>query len=414
MTGTVTAHPARPGVAGPGTAAAGVAAAIDAALLERVRRRLAAQSRPPTPAAVAAALRSEHRAPVGDVALLALAARIHAELVGAGPLAPFLADHEVTDVLVNGPDAVWVDRGHGLQRVACGLGDDRAVRRLAQRLAGACGRRLDDAQPFCDAQLPDGSRLHAVLPPVAADGVHLSLRTFRARAFTVDDLVVAGTLTAEARVLLRAVVRARLAFLVTGGTGSGKTTLLSTLLGEVPADERIVLAEDAAELRPVHPHVVSLVCRPANADGAGQITLRDLVRQALRMRPDRIVVGECRGAEVADLLATLNTGHEGGAGTLHANAPEDVPARLEALGALGGLSRAALHSQLASALQVVVPIRRGPSGRMVDQVCVVDPDEGGRVRVRAAWRRDGGPTPGRDALTALLARRGVAIAETGR
>ena len=376
-------------------------------LVTRVRRRLAAEGQSPTPAAVATAVRAEHAAPVGDQTLLRLTTRLRSELVGAGPLEPLLADPTVTDVLVNGADEVWVDRGDGLVRAHVVLGDEAAVRRLAQRLANACGRRLDDAQPFVDARLPDGTRLHAVLPPIAGRGVCLSLRTFRPRAFTVEDLVGVGTLSPIAANVLRAIVKARLAFLVTGGTGSGKTTLLATMLGLVAPTERIALVEDAAELRPAHPHVVALEARPANADGAGAVTLRELVRQALRMRPDRIVVGECRGAEVAELLAALNTGHDGGAGTLHANSPADVPARLEALAATGGMGRDALHSQLAAALHCVIHVRRRPAGRLVEEVCVLVRESNGHVVPVTAWRADGELARGAAMLGTLLARRGV-------
>ncbi|SHN02788.1 TadA family conjugal transfer-associated ATPase [Cryptosporangium aurantiacum] len=383
-------------------------------LTDRVRRRLITLGHAPTRAAVATAVRAEYGSPIGDQTLVTLTARLHAELVGAGPLTALLADAAVTDVLVNGPQEVWVDRGAGLQRVHCDLGDDTAVRRLAQRLAAACGRRLDDASPFCDARLPDGTRLHAALPPVAVANVHLSLRTFRPRGFTVDELVGAGTLTRESAAIARAVVAHRLAFLVTGGTGSGKTTLLAALLGEVPGDERLVVVEDATELRPTHPHVVSLEARPANAEGAGEIPVRTLVREALRMRPDRVIVGECRGGEVVELLAALNTGHRGGAGTLHANALDDVPARIEALGLVGGLGRDAVHAQLASAVQVVFHVVRRPpgpggaGGRIVTEIGVLQVDADGRVGVGPAWRRDGGPTPGLERLRALLTNRGGA------
>jgi pilus assembly protein CpaF len=381
---------------------------VDPGLLDRVRRRLAASGVRPTPAAVATAVRAEHGTPVGDRALLSLSARMRSELVGAGPLEPLLADPETTDILVNGADDVWVDRGRGLERVAVSFSDDAAVRRLAQRLAAACGRRLDDGRPWVDARLPDGTRLHAVLPPVAGRGVCLSLRVFRSVAFTLADLVDRGTLPPPVADLLRAIVTARLAFLVTGGTGSGKTTLLGTLLGLVPHRERIVLVEDAAELRPDHPHVVPLEARPANAEGAGEITLRDLVRQALRMRPDRLVIGECRGPEVVDLLAALNTGHEGGAGTLHANAPRDVPARLEALAALGAVAPKALHAQLRPALNCVVHLVRGDAGRRVDEVCVLVPGRSGRVEPRTAWSHRGGAGPAAGALATLLRDRGTA------
>ena len=332
------------------------------------------------------------------------------QLAGAGALTPLLADPAVTDVLVNA-DEVWVDRGAGLVRTGLRVGTPDQVRRLAQRLASAAGRRLDEGCPFVDARLPDGTRLHAVLPPIAYSGPYLSLRTFRLRGFSLGELVAAGTVTAGGAGLLAAIVAARLAYLVTGGTGAGKTTVLSTLLGLVPRDERIVLVEDAAELRPDHPHVVALQARPSNVEGAGEVGLRTLVRQALRMRPDRLVIGECRGAEVVDLLGALNTGHEGGAGTLHANAPRDVPARLEALGLLGGVSREALHAQLAAALQVVVHLRRTPSrDRVVEQVCLLISDSGRRmVTVAPAWHRTSGPGPAAGALARMLAGRGVAI-----
>jgi pilus assembly protein CpaF len=376
-------------------------------LASSVRHRFALGGVEATPATVRHAVRRE-AGPLGDTAVLRLADRVHDELVGAGPLAPLLADHEVTDVLVNGVQ-VWVDRGHGLQR-AWGIGfrDHEEVRRLAQRLAAACGRRLDDGQPYADARLPDGTRLHAVLPPIGTDGPYLSLRTFRPRPFTLDDLVEHGTVPSTVAPVLVAIVRARLAYLVTGGTGSGKTTLLSTLLGLVPPTERIVLVEDAAELRPVHPHVVALQARTANVEGAGAIGLTDLVRQALRMRPDRLVVGECRGAEIVDLLGALNTGHEGGAGTLHANTAADVPARLEALGLLGGLPRAALHAQVVAALQVVLQVRRTPQGRVLESVSVLLPSGEQRLAtVVPAWRCSRGAGPGATALARLLAGRGV-------
>ncbi|MCY0933182.1 TadA family conjugal transfer-associated ATPase [Streptomyces sp. H34-S4] len=284
---------------------------MSAVLLDAVRQRLAESGAEPTPARVAAALRAQGRL-LGDAEVLGVAAELRSELVGAGPLEALLADPEVTDVLVAAPDRVWVDRGGGLELTGVTFADAAAVRRLAQRLAAVAGRRLDDARPWVDARMPDGARLHAVLPPVAVGSACLSLRVVRPRAFTLEELVAAGTLPPGGQRLLRDMVEARLSFLVSGGTGTGKTTLLSALLGLVGPGERIVLAEDSAELRPDHPHVVRLETRPANQEGAGLVTLADLVRQALRMRPDRLVVGEVRGAEVADLLAALNTGHEGG------------------------------------------------------------------------------------------------------
>ncbi|MGY1831107.1 TadA family conjugal transfer-associated ATPase [Geodermatophilus sp. SYSU D01180] len=369
-------------------------------LVERVRARLALEPGPPSRAAVAALVREEAGL-LGETDVLAAVRDAVAELAGAGPLEPLLRAPGVTDVLVNGPAEVWVDRGSGLEPADVRFPDEDAVRRLAVRLAASAGRRLDDAAPWVDAGLPDGTRLHAVLPPVSAAGTCLSLRVLRRCSLGLTDLAARGTLPGPSEALLRAVVRRRLAFLVTGGTGSGKTTLLSALLGEVPPDERVLLCEDAPELTPAHPHVVRLLTRPPNVEGAGQVTLRDLVRQALRMRPDRLVVGEVRGAEVTDLLAALNTGHDGGCGTLHANRPGEVPARLEALGVAAGLDRRAVHSQAAAALAVVVHLRRTPAGRRVAEVGVVRRD-GDLVTVDAGWRADGGPCPGADRLAALL------------
>ncbi|MFB6665472.1 TadA family conjugal transfer-associated ATPase [Streptomyces parvus] len=348
-------------------------------LLDAVRQRLARSGAAPTPAGVAAALRAQGRL-LGDAEVLGAAAELRGELVGTGVLEPLLADPEVTDVLVSAPDRVWVDRGGGLQLTGVTFPDAQAVRRLAQRLAAVAGRRLDDARPWVDARLPDGTRMHAVLPPVAVASTCLSLRVVRPRAFSLAELVDAGTVPPGGDRILRALVEARISYVISGGTGAGKTTLLSSLLGAVGANERIVLAEDSAELRPDHPHVVRLESRPANQEGAGRVTLRDLVRQALRMRPDRLVVGEVRGAEVTQLLAALNTGHEGGCGTVHANAAEHVPARLEALGTAAGLDRVALHSQLAAALSVIVHLVRDREGRRrVAEVHVLERDVTGLV-----------------------------------
>lgn len=331
-------------------------------LVDRVRERLAGRPGDLTPHRVAEALRAEGR-PVGDATVLAVHEALRRDVLGAGPLEPLLRTPGVTDVLVNGPAQVYLDRGDGLEATGVRFPDDESVRRLAQRLAASAGRRLDDQEPFVDLRLADGSRCHAVLAPVARPGTTISIRVPPSRAFTLPELVARGTLTARGADLLRALVGSRVAFLVTGGTGSGKTTLLAALLSLVDPAERIVLVEDASELRPDHPHVVGLEGRPANVEGAGAVELRTLVRQALRMRPDRLVVGEVRGAEVVDLLAALNTGHDGGCGTVHANSAADVPARLEALALAAGLDRAALHSQLASGIGAVVHLHRGRDGR---------------------------------------------------
>jgi pilus assembly protein CpaF len=333
-----------------------------------------------------------------------------------GALEPLLAEPGVTDVLVNSPRDVWIDRGAGLERARVNLGDEAAVRRLAQRLVGAAGRRLDDACPFADAVLPDGVRVHAVLAPVAVRGTALSLRIPRRARFSLADLVLTGTIPPDGGPWLRALVDARLALLVSGGAGTGKTTLLATLLGLVVPDERIVLVEDTRELDPDHPHVVRLEARPANVEGAGAIAVRELVRQALRMRPDRLVVGEVRGGEVIDLLAALNTGHRGGGGTVHANEAAAVPARLEALAAAAGMGRSALHAQLAAGIDAVVHLEREPAagGRRVTGIAVPRRGADGIVGlIRAVGFRGGRVLvgPAYEELGALLEARSVAVPE---
>lgn len=382
-------------------------------LIDRVRGRLVGQDEPLTPSAVAAAVREEAGGLVGDDDVLGALRVLQREFAGAGVLEPLLREPDVADVLVTAPDAVWVDRGDGLDRAAVEFPDEDAVRRLAQRLALAAGRRLDDAQPWVDAWLPATAagavRLHAVLPPVAPDGTCLSLRVLRPAAHGLDALRRRGTFDEPLALVLREIVACRLAFLVSGGTGAGKTTLLAAMLGEVPARERVVCVEEAGELHPDHPHVVRLVTRPPNVEGVGAVLVQDLVRQALRMRPDRLVVGEVRGAEVRDLLAALNTGHEGGGGTVHANSPAELPARMEALGALGGLGRAALHSQLTAAVQVVLHVRRTAArGRHVAGIGVLRPT-GERARVEPAWEVERGWGPARTELADLLQQRGGAL-----
>jgi pilus assembly protein CpaF len=376
------------------------------AVVQAVRERLARDASPLSPQLVAEALRQQGR-PVGDAAVLAVHDALQCDVVGAGPLEPLLREAGVTDVLVNGADSVWVDRGSGLERAAVGFPDDAAVRRLAQRLAAAGGRRLDDASPYVDLRLPDGTRFHAVLAPISRPGTLLSLRVPRRRVFDLGELVDAGAVSERGAALLGEVVRRRLAFLLSGGTGSGKTTLLNALLSLVDPGERLVLVEDASELRPDHPHVVALEARPANIEGAGAVPLHVLVRQALRMRPDRLVVGEVRGAEVVDLLAAMNTGHEGGCGTIHANSAADVPARIESLALAAGLSRAAAHSQLASAVDVVIHLARDVSGRrLVRELGVVR--RGAETDVEPAVRFDDDRSwhagTGLDALNDLLER----------
>ncbi len=306
---------------------------------------------------------------VEQASLDRLVAQLCAELVGAGVLQPLLDRPGVTDVLVNGPDRIWVDSGAGLQPAGVSFAAESAVRALAQRMAAQAGRRLDDATPFVDARLPGGIRLHAAIPPLSSPGTLISLRVPAQRSFDLDALVRCGAISEHGSHWLRAIVAARCGFLVTGATGSGKTTVLRALLSLVPATERIVAIEESAELDVPHPHFVRLEARMPNAELRGGVTMTDLMRQAMRMRPDRIVVGEVRGGEVTSLLNAMNTGHEGSCGTVHANEPASLPARIEALGLTAGMNRAAVHSQLAAGLDVVVHVER---------------DHGGNRRVAAA------------------------------
>jgi pilus assembly protein CpaF len=364
-------------------------------LVDRVRRRLATEGWSASAASVTRALRAEGLV-LPEAAIVEVVQALRTEIAGLGVLEPLVRDPAVTDVLVNGPREVWVDDGAGLRRTDVVFGDDAAVRRLAQRLAGSAGRRLDDSVPYVDARLPGGIRLHAVLPAICAEGTCLSLRIPRRRAFTLAELASSGMVPPAGLPILAELVSRRAAFLVSGGTGTGKTTLLNSLLSAVPGGERVVIVEDSAELQPDHPHVVRLQARPPNTEGSGAVTLRDLVRQALRMRPDRVVVGEVRGAEVVDLLAALNTGHEGGCGTVHANSAADVPARLESLALPAGLNREGLHAQIAAGLHAVVHVVRDPGGvRRVAGVAVLDRDPAGVVHtVPAVLFRDGGVVSG--------------------
>lgn len=380
-------------------------------LADQVRRRLAEAARPATPATVATALR-DLPGLRSDADVLAAVGPLHAQLAGAGPLQPLLEAPGVTDVLVCGGGQVWVDRGAGPAREPLDLGGEEAVRRLAVRLVAGAGRRLDQAQPFADATLPGGHRLHAVLPPLAVDGTCLSVRVHRPGGLDLAALQRAGSLPGGSEEWLRALLAAGLAGVVTGATGAGKTTLLGALVGALPGRLRVVLVEDESEVRAAHPQLVRLQSRPPNLEGAGAVGLRDLLRQALRMRPDRLVLGEVRGPEVLDLLTALNTGHEGGLATVHANRPAELPARVQALGALGGLPRAAVHSLIGAALQVVLHVERVGGRRQLTEVGVLEPGPDGLVRCVAALRADGvglARGPAFDALRRLVAARGVPV-----
>lgn len=359
-----------------------VPAVLDPALLESVRETVLGDSGPVTELRVAAAVSGTGRL-LGAAGSLVAMDRISAELNGLGPLQPLALDPSVTDIFVNAPDSVWLDRGAGPEPVDVAFEDERALRALAIRLIATGGRRLDDSSPCVDVRIAPGYRIHAVLPPVSSSGTLLSIRIGRRRSFTLAELQAAGCVHPVLAAVLRRIIGSRLGFLVSGATGAGKTTLLSTMLGLCLPGERLVLVEDAAELQPDHPHVLTLEARHANAEGAGSIDLQELVRQALRMNPGRLIVGECRGAEVRELLMALNTGHSGGGGTIHANSAADVPARLAGLGVLAGMSTEAVALQASSALDVVVHVDRGANGRLVSQIGVVAL-RGGRLAVMPA------------------------------
>lgn len=344
---------------------------VEDPLLAAVRETVLSQSGPVTAARVAAAVQASGRL-LGTAGSLAAVERISAELSGLGPLQPLLKDPGVTDIFVNGTDSVWVDRGNGPERSGIEFVSPLQIRALAVRLVAAGGRRLDDGSPCVDVRLDGGYRIHAVLPPISPAGPILSIRVRRSTRFTLEELVSCGFASPDVAGVLRSLVPRRLSFLISGATGSGKTTLLSTLLGLCGGNERLVLIEEAAELVPDHPHVLTLESRHANAEGGGTVDLAELVRQALRMNPTRLVVGECRGAEVRELLSALNTGHSGGGCTIHANGAGEVPARLAALGALAGLGVEAVALQAASALDVVIHLERGRSGRRVAEIGIVE------------------------------------------
>lgn len=376
---------------------------IDPQIIADVREELLENPGPVTPATVAAAVRRTGRV-LGSAALLELVQRISAQLAGAGPLQWLLDAPGTTDVFVNGPHTIWQDRGDGLEPVRISLGEESDVRALAVRLAGLGGRRLDDSQPLVDVRLPDGVRLNAVLPPLSGDHTVLSFRIPNHSGFSLARLQEDGFVPGPLVELLDEVLRVRANFLVSGGTGSGKTALLGALVSAVEPAQRVVVVEDSRELVTTHPHVVQLAARQANVEGAGEVTMTDLVKNALRMRPDRLVVGEVRGAEVRDMLTALNTGHEGGCATIHANTAEAVPARLEALGALAGMSRAAVRAQVATAIDLVVHVRRVAGRRGIHEVAVPDRSPAAEeLRMEPVWDRDAGFYPaGLELLRTLL------------
>ena len=323
-----------------------------------------------------------------------LAARIAERAFGLGPLEPLLADPEVEEIMVSGTRPVWVERGGRLERTDVAFARDEDLREAIERILAPLGRRVDEAEPLADARLPDGSRVNVVIPPLALDGPALTIRRFRRRGFSPDDLVANGTLTRPLLDFLARAVRSRATILVCGGTGSGKTTTLNALSSFIGAAERVVTIEDAAELALRQPHVVRLEARPPNVEGRGEVTIRRLVRNALRMRPDRIVVGEVRGAEALDLLTALSTGHDGSLSTVHAGSPAEALRRVETLALMAGLGlpHAALREQVADAFDLVVCQARGADGgrRVVAVAEVVRVAGGAAAREIYAWREGRG------------------------
>jgi pilus assembly protein CpaF len=350
----------------------------------------------------------EREAGVLDPAVRAeLAARISSRAFGLGPLEPLLADPAVEEVMVSGTAPVWVEREGRLERTSARFESETDLRDAIERILAPLGRRVDEAEPLVDARLADGSRVNVVIPPLALDGPALTIRRFRRRGFTGEDLVAGGTLPAALLELLARAVRARCSVLVCGGTGSGKTTTLNALSAFIGADERVVTIEDAAELRLLQPHVIRLEARPPNLEGRGEVTIRRLVRNALRMRPDRIVVGEVRGGEALDLLTALTTGHDGSLSTVHAGSPAEALRRIETLALMAGLGlpHAALREQVADAFDLVVCQARAADGvrRVVSVAEVVRVAGGAAAREiytlrdgRARWR------PPTEALAARL------------
>lgn len=295
--------------------------------------------------------------------LVELVDEVLSSIFGLGPLEELLFLPNLTDILVNRFDDVWIDRGNGLEQTEVQFSSETAAQDFAKRIATQGHRRLDEAQPFVDIQTASGLRFHAMLPPISTKGVAMSIRTPLLNSITLEDMLANGNLDLVTYQAICELIDEQKSFIVSGGTGSGKTTLLAAILARVPQTERLVVIEDSAELSIAHPHVVGIQARLANSEGAGGITMTDLVRQSLRMRPDRIIVGEVRGKEISDLLLALNTGHKGSATTIHADNASSVPTRIEALGLLAGLPREAIHAQMYSAFDVVIQMRNARNGR---------------------------------------------------
>lgn len=357
-------------------------------LVDHVRQRLAAAPHGPDAPSIAQEI-AESRAVFGAQSIAQISQTTHRELLGAGVLQEYLEDPRVTDVLVNDVREVWVDRGVGLERVPVDFGSSQELRSFAVRMAAQCGVRLDDSKPSADGRLANGTRFHALLNPLCEAPAVLSLRTFKHNSFTIADLVNSGSIPAQWSGLLTRIVDTQANFLISGATGTGKTTLLSALLSLVPHTERIICIEESRELRINHPHVLALETRGNNVEGIGATNQTDLLRHTLRMRPDRIVVGECRGAELREMLSALNTGHRGGCGTLHANSASDVPARLQAMGALAHMDARTLAIQVHSALDLVLHIKRSTQQpfqgqRYLAEIAVIEVTAQGELKTQCA------------------------------
>ncbi|MBA3690747.1 MAG: CpaF family protein [Actinobacteria bacterium] len=336
-------------------------------------------------------LLDEEEAPLSAQEKLLVVRQIGDSVLGLGPLEPFVRDPEVTEIMVNGWDTIYVERAGKLYWTGTKFHDEQQLRRTIDKIVAKVGRRVDEASPYVDARLPDGSRVNAIIPPLAIDGPSLTIRKFASDPYQAEDLVEFGTFTSPVARFLEACVRGRINIMVSGGTGAGKTTTLNVLSSFIPDDERIITIEDAAELKLQQPHVVRLESRPPNIEGRGAVTIRDLVRNALRMRPDRIVVGECRGAEALDMLQAMNTGHDGSISTIHSNSPRDSLSRLETITMMAGmeLSPKSIREQVSSAIQLIVHQQRLKDGtRRLTHVTEVEGMEGETITLQDLFTFD--------------------------
>ncbi|MDH3352540.1 MAG: CpaF family protein [Gammaproteobacteria bacterium] len=340
---------------------------------------------------IALQLMIEESAPLSVKQRKLVIQRIEDEVMGLGPLEPLLADKSISDILVNGAKSVYIERNGKLQKTNVTFTDDAHLMNTIDRIVSAVGRRIDESSPMVDARLDDGSRVNAIIPPLAIDGPSVSIRRFAVELLSMDDLISLGTVSAELARVLEVIVKARLNVLISGGTGAGKTTCLNILSGYIPLDERVVTIEDSAELQLQQPHVVRLETRPANIEGRGEVTSRDLVRNSLRMRPERIIVGEVRGAEALDMLQAMNTGHDGSLTTIHANSPRDALGRIENMVSMTGINFPikALRAQIAAAIDVVIQVSRLEDGtRKLVSVQEINGMEGDIITMSEIFRFD--------------------------